>query len=502
MEIIEKDRQNSKKVMNITGSMIIIFISFGVSIETLFNFNNLRPGLEGLFFLPFSFAICHFLIPNLKNIAKAGFGIKIFYSIAVIRYVAVPLLISLTNGAYNTLPNTMPMMDSSVEGYQFSVIVSVIELFVAFYAINHYSKREEIRIAKRYKKIEERNKVISYNLGVSVGGVVGIGIFTSILLTRNIDTLFSTFSFLTIVEKYIDAKSDAFGIISILTLKSFVFLMILTTCIKKYQKKGSMRWVLIATIAGFLNLSIFFGYNRSLVLQTAIATIYTLYLSFPKYRKLLVGLLVPTVSSIMISMIYIKQFGVSYSDTRLSDNLNLAQLSNTIECYVSGPWSLASGYDAAKALGGMYPVETFIVDLLSNSFFSYLPGLTGLLELFPAIPSSATLHQVYTNSAQMIPLSAQSAFYVGTYFAPIISSFFIVLFMKILVYCDFRGKYSFDASKKYTYTLISVLLSFTMCYTWVTILWCFTKSMVFLLLMININEYHLKDKKIIRMRTM
>lgn len=480
-----------------TLNIPIIIVSMSISIFILTKYQNIRPGLEGLFLLPLFFALCHIFIPILSRLEQAGIAVKLFYSITVIRYLLVPLLISLTHGEFDTLPITMPMSNCSISGYQFSVLVSVIELLVSFIAINHYVQKYSTAILKSISTDDFRFNSISSNRGLSIIGFLCLCFISVVLLSRNLSKLFSTFSFLVIKDKYIDAVIDPYGIICIVVLKSFLFLLILNYCINKYQKDKKNIWVFISIVFGFINLSIFFGYNRSLVLQTGVATIYTLYLSFPKYRKLFLGVLVPVSLLTMVSMIFIKQFGVSYSGARLSDYLDLAQFSNTIECYVSGPWSLASGYDAAINFGLTNPIETFLKDFISNSFFSYLPGLSWSLKLFPNITCSAVLHQQYTNSAQMIPLTSQCIFYVGEYLAPLLSGLFIVLFTKIMVICDLKAKYNNNASVRYISVLIAVLLSFTMCYTWITMVWSFTKGIVFLQLVILLNELRIINRKLI-----
>ena len=470
-----------------TYNYLIFTISLLVSAVVMTGWNTQnRRGLSMLFLLPVCFGLIHLLYFSINMVLHSGIGVKVYYAIMVVRYLLVPLMITLTDGAYNTLPITMPMVAVSEAGYQFSVIAMLIELIVASLSIRYYSRKLSVRYTElqRIEGIGEKNK------GFSATGFVFVVIILLMLSRRNINSLMSTFSFFTIEEKYQNATSDAYGIVLALTLKSIIFLAVLNCCLRKYQKSNTLRWVFLALIISFLNIAIFFGYNRSLVLETAIATIYVLYLCFPRYKKMFMCVLVPVISLIMVSMIVIKQFGVAFAQADYSSLINFAELSNTIECYVCGPWAEGCGYDAAVKAVGYNPLEIFIKDFIANSFISYLPGFTWTLNLFPDVMRSTELHQQFSNSWQMLPLTAQCVYYVGPILAPALSSGFTVLFIKILMWCDYKGKYCIDLYKKYAYTLTALLFSFSMCYTWVTLLWCFTKTMLFVFVFIFLNEYH------------
>ena len=484
-------------LVNINFNTAIFLISIIVAVVTFIQRNNIRLGLELLYLLPLIYGICILISMNYNWYLKGGIALKIYMFITIIRYLIVPLLISITYGEYNASPVTMPMISVSMDGYQYSILVSIIDLVVSFTCIYLFQNKLET------KKEREKYLKYKYNIRPSIFGIAGLLLLIVFLLTRNLKEVFSLFTFFTINQKYEDPSTDAFGILAILTIKMFVFLMILTICYKRYEKSKKSIWVIIAMIVGFFNMAIFFGYNRSFVLQTGIATIYVLYYAFPKYRKVLMGSMIPICFLIVTSMIFIKQFGVSYTETSVSEQLNLPQLANTIECYVGGPWSLGSGYDAYVNYSDFNKISIFLKDFIHNSFISYLPGLEFTLDLFKDTISSPVIHQIYTQSYQMIPLSANTLFYGGKILGVIISILFNILFMKILVTYDYKSKWSRDISKKYIYTLIAILFSFTMCYTWVTLLWSFTKNMLFISLLIYINQYHIQKKGIIKyIRTM
>ncbi|MFE0562560.1 hypothetical protein ACFW1D_08715 [Priestia megaterium] len=487
---------SSYTILRFAWNNILSTISFAIAVIVFFERGNMRPGLEGLFLLPAVFGFCIQIFNRYYLYSRGGLALKIFFFIMFIRYDIVPFLIALTKGSYNTLPITMPMISASYNGYVFAIIMSIVESFVCFGAISYYSRR--IENEKLIQKYQESRKS---NLGVSAVGLIGLLFFVFILLTRNLHQVFSTFTFFTINEKYENPNTDAFGILAIQVIKMFVFMLLTIYFHKKYNQKKNPIWVLCAVVVAFFNMAIFFGYNRSFVLQTSIATIYVLYSFFPRYRKLLVGGLIPVCALIMVSMIFIKQFGVSYTEST-QDPLNIAQLANTIECYVGGPWSLASGYDAYRAHGELLSFFTFFKDFILNCFVSYMPGLEFTLELFPNTVSSPVIHQMYTHSYQMLPLSATTLFYGGIILGPIISVLFYVFIMKFLVLFDYKSKLSRDIFKKYLYTLIAVLISFTMCYTWVTLLWSFTKNILFISLLVLVNEIHMvRNGKIKRTRT-
>lgn len=469
-----------KNILGFVTNSTLSIVSFAVSVVVLLNMKNMRSGLELYFLVPLVFSVCLIWINNYFSIAQGGLALKIFWGIMVVRFVLLPLLISITKGQANVLPITMPMINCSSEGYFYSVIISVIEMITCFAAIKYYGKRYQYRFEN-----EDYRKYYC-NIGLSFMGVLVIIAFTVFLLSRNLTVVFSTFNFLTLEEKFEDPITDAFGILAAQTLKTLLFLAMLTFCKRQYEKGNTLLWTMVGAIFAVFNIGVFFGYNRSFVLQTAIATIFVLYNTFPKYRKIEIAVFVPICVTVVISMIFIKQFGVSYKDTNLAEQLNVAELSNTIECYVGGPWSLASGYDAAKSVDFM-PLERIIRDFILNFFPSYLPGMEWCLDIFKNVLSSPEVHQVYTHSWQMLPLSSTCLFYGGPVVGVLISIGAYVIIIKFLIYCDYRSKYSKDVMKKYIYTITAVLFSFVMCYTWVTLLWSFSKNMLFLAICIWMN---------------
>ena len=479
--MIENEAMSTgRKILNFILNSTLATVSLFVSVIVLLNGRNMRPGLELYFLVPLVFAICLLWVNNYFAIAEGGLALKIFFGIMIVRFMVVPLLLSLTNGKFNVLPITMPMVECSADGYFYAVVISIVEMVTCFAAIKYYGQRYRDRFEN-----EDYSKYY-HNVGLSLVGLLAIVAFAVLLLSRNLKVVFSTFNFLALEEKFEDPVTDAFGIIAAQTLKKFLFLTILTFCVKKYEKGNPLFWTIIGAIFAVINMGAFFGYNRSFVLQTAIATIFVLYYAFPKYRNIEIAVLVPICVIVVLSMIFIKQFGVSYTEASITEQLNLAELSNTIECYVGGPWSLASGYDAAKSVQFM-PIERLTKDFILNFFPSYLPGMEWCLEIFKDVMSSPQVHQVHTHSWQMIPLSSTCLFYGGTVVGTMISVLVYVFVIKLLVYCDYRSKYSMDLMKKYFYTITAVLLSFTMCYTWVTLLWSFSKSMLFLAICIWMN---------------
>lgn len=484
-----------QNILSFVTNSTLATVSLFVSVVVLFNMKNMRTGLELYFLVPLAFSICLIWVNNYFSIAEGGLALKIFLGIMVVRFVVVPLLISITKGQANVLPITMPMIDCSSEGYFYSVIISLIEMITCFATIKYYGQQYQYRF--------ENEDYSDYycNIGLSFVGALAIIAFTVLLLSRNLTVVFSTFNFLALDEKFDDPITDAFGILAAQTLKTFIFLVMLTFCKKQYEKGNTLLWTIVGAIFAVVNMGAFFGYNRSFVLQTAIATIVVLYYAFPKYRKIEIVALVPICVTVVISMIFIKQFGVSYKDASLAEQLNIAELSNTIECYVGGPWSLASGYDASKSVDFM-PFERIVKDFILNFFPSYLPGMEWCLDIFKNVLSSPEVHQVYTHSWQMLPLSSTCLFYGGPVFGVLISIGAYVIIIKLLIYCDYRSKYSRDLMKKYIYTITAVLLSFVMCYTWVTLLWSFSKNMLFLTICIWLNTIQItKSGKAYIMRT-
>lgn len=443
-----------------------------------------RDGLRLLWLLPFTFSICILFFSKIIDYHKDGVGLKILYSIILIRYILSPVLIAITDGAVGN-----GWIGSSSEGYQFAVLVSVIELLICC-----------LTISLCWRKYFPKFQAQAFNdrdvtKSLTIGGLFLILMGIVLVFVRGIEGVASTFGFLLLDNKYQADYVDSYSIVYVQVIKSFLFVCILVWANKNYKKTNLFLWPLIAGIATFLNISTYFGYNRSSIFETAVASIFTLYAAFPKLKRVFTILLVPVAAGVLFSLILIKQFGVNTQTVGQFDFLSLSGVSNTLEIYTNGMWPLATSYDAVSWLQNRISPFTPVKDTTDNFYLFKVPGFTVFNDWLSDIDTSTQLYQIYTLPGTVLPLSGQMMFYGGFVFGPLFALMANILAFYLLTFCELKSKLVNSLQGKFTYLWLASLLGLTMCYNWTIIWWSVSKFMFFLVIVFWINNHIVLGKK-------
>lgn len=445
-----------------------------------------RNGLELLWLLPLTVAICSIIFPNIIAYHKDGIGLKIFYVIIFIRYILSPVLISATNGV-----TSLDMIHASITGYYFATIVSIIELIVCCLTISICWNKYHPAIQNREPHDEGK-----WNPGLTIGGLLVIALLSGVILSRGLDGL-SSFGFLMLQEQYTINFVDSYSLTAIQVLKSFIFVSVICWTFNNYQKTNNKTWAIVACIVAFFNVTTYFGYNRSIILQTALASIFTLYIAFPKIKQIITIVLVPVVVAVLFSIITLKQFGTSSEDVELLELLFNENLSNIIESYVNGMWPLASSFDAANAMSHQISFLTLPKDIIDNLFFMKIPQLLWLDELLSVIPSTAQLYGLYTIEGAMLPIAGQMWFYGGFVFGPILIIAANVVVIYLLVRFEILSKTQQNFQLVFLYMWLAALFGLMMCYSLMILWWCVSKFAFFLVILYWINNKFVLKKSIV-----
>jgi hypothetical protein len=441
-----------------------------------------RDGLELMWLVPLAFTVCAVLFANIITYHRGGVGLKVLYCIIVIRYLVSPAMIVATNGEV-----AFYMRSASASGYRFSSVVTAVELFVCCATISFAWRR----VRRRHETQTHRTSGSFHpSSTLTLGGVLVIALLTAIIAMRGLQDVMSTFGFLMITERYSEAVTDSYAVTAIQVLKSFVFVGVAALCQRRYAVVGNHFWFLAAALVALVNITTYFGYNRSLVLQTAIATIATLAYLFPSHRRTIALALVPVSGLVLYSLVALKQFGVSAASGRVSEELSLKTLSSSFENYVNGAWPLATAFDAAGQVSSRVDIAVILRTYTDNFFLFKVPFFTLPNDIFAGFPSVIDLYQAWTGPdlGAMLPLSAEMWFYGGGVAGPLFVLVGNVLAFYLLVQVDFRSKYATGAQARFLYSWTAALFGLTMCYGLVTIWWSFSKFAFFLIIVFWINN--------------
>lgn len=474
---------NKNKSLNIK---LLTFIRLGVFFVGVLEFiflstvNKVSPHFELLPYLPLSFGFASLIFMPIYYYHRGGISLKILYTVIVLRYLVLPaLLIKVGYSPFFSF--------ASVESYRYATLIMILELFIACIVIK-YTWKSCWAKATKIKSIQRSNYY--NNRYFPFGFLFALGL---IIISIARGSVFQRMGFLVLSEKYevIDIYSlDLYGEVAILIAKSLLFIYITLWCLKKYKINNKNIYVVIALTAGFVNISIYFGYNRAAVFQTALATIFILLDAFPEKRKMLSATLIPIMASILISMILIKQFNTSIYESK-GDVTNLEETVHTLEAYINGPSGIANSIEAVQAFGIYVTPMTFLNDLLDNIFFFKFPGLMDYVNKSDTTVAYFNKY-LFNVSGPMLPLSGQALFYGGI-FGVLVANFlayYLIIKFEILYRIESRITW------KYFYLSISIVFALAMCYCFSTIIWSISKYALLLGIVFWLNDrLMLKSKK-------
>lgn len=430
-----------------------------------------RNGLHMMWILPIlgGISVATLICYNRKY--NAGIGIYLFSVIVLAKYILMPMLMALSGGFIKWY------RDSGTHSQnEFSVFIMVLELVVSTIAIIHYIKKYDCIIP--IDRGLDQSKITPVTWMV-IAAICAICVVRYNRLIGNVH-----FFILSDTESV-----GSFEQIALQVLKSYAFVRVVIYCKEKYAEKALFRYILVSLFAAILNCGIFFGINRSLILQTAIATIIVLVYAFPSYRKVFAGTIIPVIIIIMLSITLLRHFNLQLDDAS-ADIFSIDELSTTIETYTCGPLVITSTIDAAEKYRHLLGIEGIISDFVCNFFPFYFPGLSSIRDYFSAFENTSQLYNhTIGDTGGMIPMIGQLSFYFGNYLAVVVDIGVFIWVAKVLVASSYKAKRVKSIEDKFYYVWLATLFSFAMCYCLITFLWSWSKFALFYLLLNWVNRY-------------
>lgn len=451
--------------INITNdiSMRLIFILVGIfSSAYIFSNDAPRQGLEYLFLIPLAFSLCVLFFGDIIQYHKNGIGLKIFYIFVLVRYIVSPVLISKTKYLHYMLRNV------EQSSYQLSVWVIITELIVMCIAI-------KISWWYYHKSLPKESQVLD-PAKISIVNWLICGFIILLCILRR-DRFLDGVRFLFLSTNAPDYVGSFEGI-SLLVVKSFLFIRFLIYAKSKYEMNQKLRWVIATGILAFFNISIYYGDNRSLVLQTAVSTIYTFISAFPKYKKSIMISLVPLSFMIIFSMVVVRQIGTNIGEISSSKNVNNLQFySQNIELYTNGVWPIASAIDiTSEQVPYSISLLTAYADFAKNFFPFFIPGFDQFKNFIMDTPTTAEIYNISAGGiGAMLPLAGQMWMYGGNIFGLFLDILANVSIVFLLVKFEIISKLGKSIQNKFLYTWLSTLFAFIMSYCLITLIWSWSK---------------------------
>lgn len=476
--------KNEALVKNKHTNYIVTFLKYFALIESIWLINQPAPrqGLEYIWLIP---AVFLFSIHYWGQIFyfRKGLGLNIYLIISIIRYLLQPLLICLSEGELN---NRMPNAEATA--YEIAIIIYILECIIAFKTINHYYKIE----FQKFQLIEKKNYLNNFNINTLAWSIIFI--YIAILLLR-FNTWFPGLNIIGLkygIDRSLVLDASFFNVI-----KCFLFIYLLIKA--KNSKKKYL--FLLAIIAGIFNFTSYFGSNRSFIFETALSTIIILISTYPQYKTKIISVTAPFAIIIILYMYITKQFNVdNISDYSIDNDSDiLHQYSNIIEEYVNGLWTVARTYQASFDLPMEASISAITKDIMDGlSSLRDMPFLK--TEIFPLTDSLLSSSDIFKRSlhtpleyAQMMSFSGGMFIIFGLFWGWPLMVIANICIIRFLVRMDIRSISSNNLYYKYLYIWMSCLLGLTHCYCLQTIIYCWSKFILFFWIILFVSKIRPKS---------
>ena len=448
-----------------------------------------REGLGGLFVLPLSFAVCCLAFGQV--VYYDGIGLKIYYIIALLRYMVQPLLIVLSSGRLNAI--RMSVVEP--HNYRVALFLQVSEIIIAGLTISRcYPKMYD----KYNEYSAEAEPIGSYTnvKGISAGSWLLFFLYLFVLLRR----ISIWYPALNVFGLKSGVESD-FGPVDVTfftVVKVIVFIAALENLIKHKKSRTWWLYTVFLLVAVYFCAFTYFGSNRSSLMEMALTCLLLILFYLPEYKGIMLYVAVPVFAVGFIGMSISKTFGENGIGVFYGAHNMFQTISNLLEEYTNGPWCVAQSYQASLNMSVAQHYEAFCKEIADA---------LGALTIFPGFKQFSDYTSGWKSAAEVMKFSFQSydrgqmlSFSGGLFIdfgvlAWILMPVITYLAIKLLVFFSIKSQSeSQNLIKKFIWLWSSILFSLTHCYCLQTLMYCMSKFVVFLLPFLLTNHFIIRGK--------
>ncbi len=181
---IDKFKENS------LTQHLTLFLSLVGLLVTIYVARN-TPDVAGtsfFFLLPLTFTACCVFFRRIIPYHRGGFGMKVLYSVIVVRYLVIPFLTCYVGSFSSSL--------YSADAYTYGILIQIVELVVTCVAVKFY-------FLKTYKKcnVNYHNKAkrLEYD-SLTLGGIFVLLFTLFVIYSRGLGNLLNSMRFLVLSE--------------------------------------------------------------------------------------------------------------------------------------------------------------------------------------------------------------------------------------------------------------------------------------------------------------
>lgn len=456
--------------------LLIIILSFFISLAAsifIYNSEVPREGLEYIFVLPLLAVICVVPVIIKYNRSDSNIVLYVFYFFYFIRYIILPIVMTISNGALH-----YQQMQCTPYEYRMSLIIMILEMIAI-----------SIGILVGMSIYDKKNNYFKDCSSTSFVSKVVVFLLILLCIIRY-DRFINTMSFLSISDDIENIGSYEAIILNVLTI--FIFTRFLVYAHKKYICTGNRIWIVLSGIVGFISVFLYFGINRSLIVQKVIAAIIILIIYFPSIKKIIIIIMIPILVIVILSISSLRHVNTNMDGT-VKDEYDIAYISRNLETYINGPWVIASAMDVFNKYEHNADLNNLITDFVVNFFPFLLPGLDNIRNYYLTQDGTTDIYNNSTgNKGYMVPMVGQCIFYFGDTIGIFVDIIIYVFFGILMQYFSYKVRITKYAELQFYYLWLMILFSMCMSYCLITYLWSWSKFGLILLFISKSNKIRYK----------
>ena len=393
-----------------------LFIDIVVLITTIIStiivsYYNENEGYSLFFLFPIEFMILYFLLYRNLLFKELRLFLTSFSIIAYIRYVLMPVIIVMS-GYYGGRSVVPP----SIENYRTACVLMLYEFIVLSISIVILEKKQ------KKKCLDSINGEIKQS---SSKFIYYIFFMITILATLLFPGALRMFSFINpriSGLEYLNSLPTNIAIVTymLFTAKYLLYIVLISYCYNKYKEKNNKSYRTLAFVITIINISIFYGLNRSDLVITACASI-LLYMNLFKDKNIFKYAIIGIFIFFLITTIGESRQIVSIS----KEKSKIVDLADTVQAYFGGVYNVAISIETYE----YYPEVRKPTRVVFDTFRPFI-GINMFLKNTTIESTNNYFNKrLYFNdhTAQIVPIIGQGYIHFGLILSPVLGVAIICL---------------------------------------------------------------------------
>lgn len=393
-------------------SDVIVLVSSLFSIIYIV-YNNEHEGYKLFFLLPLTFIVVYLLILNKIIFYRFRFFIMSFSFISFMRYVIMPVMI-VFSGYYGGRSVVSPTSES----YKRACLLMCYELIIISIVILILEKRRNKETS--YIKMSEKKIKLSKNNFIYLSFFM-LSILVIIIVPESLN-LFSIITPRLTGTEYLQELGFKVAIATyiLFTAKHLIYILTISMLYKRFKKTNKRIYRNIAFLVTIINISIFYGLNRSDLLIPACASIIIYMILFKDKNIFKYIIIAIAVLTLVISI------GNSRNIASISKNKSkIVDIADFMQGYLGGVYNVAISLETYE----YYPEVRSLPRLAYDTFRPFIGVNIFLKNVNMDFTNTYFNKRIYFNdhTAQIVPMIGQGYLQFGYILSPILGCLIVYI---------------------------------------------------------------------------